>query len=86
MGNSQTDKTFDIVALGEPMVEFNQAPTDRRMYKQGFGGDTSNFAVAASRQGARVAYITKLGRDAFGESLLALWREEGVDAVGRGDR
>ncbi|MET1085437.1 MAG: sugar kinase [Burkholderiales bacterium] len=82
MGNSQTDKTFDIVALGEPMVEFNQVPTDHRMYKQGFGGDTSNFAVAASRQGARVAYITKLGRDAFGESLLALWREEGVDASG----
>ena len=83
MGDSQTaDKTFDIVALGEPMVEFNQMPSDPRMYKHGFGGDTSNFAVSASRQGARVAYITKLGKDAFGESLLALWREEGVDASG----
>jgi len=75
-------KSFDIVAMGEPMVEFNQLPTDHRMYRHGFGGDTSNFAVAAARQGARVAYITRIGRDAFGESLLGLWRDEGVDAAG----
>ncbi len=83
MSNSTTaDKTFDIIALGEPMIEFNQLPTDHRMYRQGYGGDTSNFAVAAARHGARVAYITRIGRDAFGEALLGLWREEGVDATG----
>jgi 2-dehydro-3-deoxygluconokinase len=82
MNSPSAGSTFDIVAMGEPMVEFNQLPADRRMYRHGFGGDTSNFAVAAARQGARVAYISRIGRDAFGESLLELWRAEGVDATG----
>jgi len=74
---------FDIVALGEPMIEFNQQDAANPLdYRRGFGGDTSNFAVSAARQGARVGYITRIGRDAFGEALLAMWREEGVDASG----
>ena len=32
---------FDIVALGEPLVELNQTHQDQRQYLQGFGGDTS---------------------------------------------
>ena len=40
----------DIVALGEPLIEFNQArPADPHTYLQGFGGDTSNMAIAAAR-------------------------------------
>lgn len=78
-------KPFDIVAIGEAMVEFNQTG-DRggRSYLQGFGGDTSNAVIAASRQGARCAYFTRLGDDDFGRMLLALWQREGVatDAVG----
>lgn len=71
---------FDIVALGEPMVEFNQTGEgDGRLYLQGFGGDTSNFAVAAARQGARVAYVSALGDDPYGRMLRALWDAEGVD-------
>jgi len=74
---------LDIVALGEPMIEFNQQDPARPLdYRLGFGGDTSNFAVSAARQGARVGYITRIGRDAFGEMLLALWREEGVETSG----
>ena len=45
--------TPDILAFGEPMVEFNQTGQGAgRLYLQGFGGDTSNFAIAAARQGA----------------------------------
>ena len=78
-----SDDMLDIVALGESMIEFNQQDAARPLdYRLGFGGDTSNFAVSAARQGARVGYITRVGRDAFGEMLLALWREEGVDASG----
>ncbi len=74
---------FDIIAIGEPLYEFNRQP-DRR-FLQGFGGDTSNVAIAASRLGARTAYATRLGRDMFGDALLELWAKEGVDAsaVGR---
>ncbi len=69
----------DIVALGEPMVEFNQTGEGAgRLYLQGFGGDTSNFAIAAARQGARVAYASALGDDPYGRLLRGLWDEEGV--------
>lgn len=69
----------DIVALGEPMVEFNQTEPQGRQYLQGFGGDSSNFAIAAARQGARVAYVSALGDDPYGAMLRALWDAEGVD-------
>jgi 2-dehydro-3-deoxygluconokinase len=73
-------RRLDVVALGEPMVEFNQTGDgDGRMYLQGFGGDTSNFAVAAARQGARVAYLSALGDDPYGRMLRAMWTAEGID-------
>jgi len=72
----------DIVSLGEPLYEFNQIPGEERKYMQGFGGDTSNAAIAAARQSAAVAYVTRLGDDEFGRQFLALWRAEGVDVSG----
>ena len=75
--------TLDILALGEAMIEFNQArPDDPRTYVQGFGGDTSNMAIAAARLGASAGYITRVGGDAFGRRLLALWRDERLDTRG----
>jgi 2-dehydro-3-deoxygluconokinase len=71
---------FDVVALGEPMVEFNQTRPGEPHYLQGFGGDTSNAAIAAARAGARTAYLTRLGDDSFGRALRDLWRQENVDA------
>lgn len=71
---------MDILAYGEPMVEFNQTGQgEGRLYLQGFGGDSSNFAIAAARQGARVGYWSALGDDANGRALRALWDAEGVD-------
>ena len=71
---------MDILAYGEPMVEFNQTSEGGgRLYLQGFGGDSSNFAIAAARQGARAGYWSALGDDANGRSLRALWDAEGVD-------
>lgn len=69
-----------IVALGEPMIEFNQTRAGETSYRQGFGGDTSNFVIAAARQGAACAYLSRLGDDDFGRMLRRLWQEEGVDA------
>lgn len=73
-------QNFDIVALGEAMVEFNQTGgPGGREYLQGFGGDSSNFAIAAARQGAKVAYLSALGDDPYGQMLRDLWGREGVD-------
>jgi 2-dehydro-3-deoxygluconokinase len=73
---------FDLVAIGEPMIEFNQTRPGEPHYLQGFGGDTSNMIVAAARSGARAAYISRLGDDAFGRMFRELWAAEGVDARG----
>lgn len=75
-------KSLDILALGEPLIEFNQRDPAQPLYHRGFGGDTSNAVIAASRQGARCGYITQLGDDSFGAELLALWQREGVDTRG----
>ncbi|MCD0495332.1 sugar kinase [Achromobacter sp. MY14] len=82
------DFDFDIVALGEPLVELNQTQKadqthkGQQQYLQGFGGDTSNAVIAAARQGARCAYLTRVGSDAFGAQFLDLWKTEGVDTSG----
>ena len=77
------EKNFDIVSLGEPMVEFNQTGQKQgRVFLQGFGGDTSNFSVSAARQGAKVSYLTALGEDPYGEMLKQMWRSDGIDIQG----
>ena len=57
---------LDIVAIGEPLFELNQGKGEE-VFRPGHGGDTSNCAIAAARQGARVAYVTAIGADQFGE-------------------
>jgi len=74
-----TQRVWDVVALGEAMVEFNQTRAGEPQYQQGFGGDTSNAIIAAARAGARTAYLTRLGADEFGHNLRALWAQEQVD-------
>jgi 2-dehydro-3-deoxygluconokinase len=73
----------EIIAIGEPMLEFNASEEgalfEVRQFLVGWGGDTSNFAIAASRAGSRVGYLTRLGDDEFGESFMRLWRREGID-------
>lgn len=74
-------RRYDILAMGEPMMEFAEVSrAGERLYLPGHGGDTSNAIIAAARQGARCAYFTALGADAFGADFLRLWAEEGVDA------
>lgn len=69
-----------VLCLGEPMLEFNQQPDGR--YLSGYGGDTSNCAIAAARQGAHTGYLTRIGRDPFGDQFMALWTREGIDTRG----
>ncbi len=70
---------LDLLCVGEPLVELNQARPEEPWVLLGFGGDTSNCAVAAARLGLKVGYLTRIGADAFGDFLLALWRREGID-------
>lgn len=71
---------LDLLAIGEPLMEFAEIERGgERLYLPGHGGDTSNFAVAAARSGAKVGFFSHLGEDAFGQGFLALWDREGID-------
>jgi len=68
---------IDILSLGEPLIEFNRQSDGK--WLQGFGGDVSNCAIAAARQGARAGMLAHLGQDRFGDGLMGLWGGEGLD-------
>jgi 2-dehydro-3-deoxygluconokinase len=71
---------FDLLAFGEPLMEFAEITRGgEKLYLPGHGGDTSNVAIAAARCGARVAFFSHLGDDAFGRGFLDLWDREGID-------
>jgi 2-dehydro-3-deoxygluconokinase len=76
-----SNKRFDLLTMGEGMVEFNQTVPGHPQYLQGFGGDTSNAAVAAARAGARCGYVSAVGDDAFGSLLKDLWHVAGIDTA-----
>ena len=73
------------------IVLFNY-PFDKRMADEGRAGEAYGEAVvyradgpsAAARQGARCAYVTRVGDDDFGRLCLDLWRDERVDVSGVG--
>ncbi|GAA0681616.1 2-dehydro-3-deoxygluconokinase [Dyella sp. SG562] len=68
-----------ILAFGEPLAEFNQTRPDSAAWQLGYGGDTSNFCIAAARQGAEAGYIGAVGEDRFGDGLRQLWEAEQVE-------
>lgn len=67
----------DIICLGEPLFEL--AHCEGRTWREGIGGDVSNVAIAAARQGARAGMISRLGDDSFGAAIRAQWDADGVD-------
>lgn len=50
-------------------------------FSVGPGGKGSNQAVAAARAGAKVSFISKLGRDTFGEMALKTYAQAGVTPI-----
>lgn len=76
-----TTRDIDLACFGEPLMELTRidGADGGQTYRPGYGGDTSNCAIAASRQGARSLYISAVGDDTFGRELRALWQRENVD-------
>src|SRR5260370_29172904 len=48
-------------------------------YRVDYGGKGSNQAVGCAGLGARVNFVARIGKDAFGEMALSLYRDEGID-------
>lgn len=76
MGSYVTDLAFrtdKLPAWGETYMGSG--------FRMGPGGKGSNQAVAAARAGAQVSFISKLGRDLFGDMARKTYRDEGIDTT-----
>ncbi|PNW73509.1 hypothetical protein CHLRE_13g561850v5 [Chlamydomonas reinhardtii] len=76
-----------VVCIGEALFDLiadqKGVPREKvRSWKPYAGGAPCNVAVACSRLGLEVAFVTALGADKQGDELLALCKERGVNVDG----
>ena len=72
---------FDVLSVGRVSVDLyamepNVGFDGQQSFRKSVGGSPTNVAVAAARLGHRVALVTKVGDDAFGDYVrerLASW-------------
>ena len=74
-------KKSDIVVIGECLIELtsNGSLAESSTLNKYFGGDTVTTAVAISRLGGNVAYVTKVGNDGFSEFIITSLQKENID-------
>jgi sugar/nucleoside kinase (ribokinase family) len=76
-------KTFDVLTVGEAMallVAQQPGPlAGVSHFVRSSAGAELNVATGLSRLGWKVAYVTRVGADPFGDYLLATLDKEGID-------
>ena len=75
-------KTFDVVALGELLIDFTENGTSGQgnpIYEANPGGAPCNVLAMLTKLGRKTAFIGKVGRDIFGNRLKAALEEVGID-------
>ena len=76
---------FDVLAIGELLIDFACLSTDGDGYPTMAahpGGAPANFLAALQKFGAKTAFISKVGDDAFGRMLTGTLEKAGIDARG----
>ena len=71
----------DIICIGESLIELSAYTglSQAETFTKYFGGDSITTAVAASRLGAEVGYITVIGNDYLKDFLFDVCESEGLD-------
>lgn len=75
-------KTFDVVALGELLIDFTENGTSGQgnpIYEANPGGAPCNVLSMLNKAGRKTAFIGKVGQDIFGTRLKATLEEVGID-------
>ncbi|MBP3771762.1 MAG: carbohydrate kinase [Treponema sp.] len=78
-------KKYDVVALGEILIDFTFAGTNadgKKLYEENPGGAPANCVSAVSKLGGKGAFIGMTGRDSFGEDVRKVLSEINVDTSG----
>ena len=76
---------FDVVALGELLIDFTCASKDEAGYPTlaaNPGGAPGNFLAALQAYGRSTAMLGKVGADAFGKLLVGTLERRGIDTRG----
>ena len=76
------NKTFDVVALGELLVDFTQnglSEQGNSLFEANPGGAPANVLAMLRKLSKRCAFIGKVGRDSFGDMLAKTVEEAGID-------
>lgn len=79
----EADRNLDVISMGRISVDFVPdtygSTTANHRYTKFLGGSPANTAVAMARQGIRVGYIGKVGRDILGDYLVSYMAGKGID-------
>ncbi len=70
---------MDFVMDARVMPEIGQTIINDGTYKYVPGGKGANSAIAVARLGGECSFCTALGNDPNGDTLLALYNNEGID-------
>ena len=76
------NKSFDVVALGELLVDFTQNGLSEQgnlLFEANPGGAPANVLAMLRKLGKRCAFVGKVGKDSFGDMLERTVREAGID-------
>ena len=79
------NKQFDVVALGELLVDFTQNGVSGQgnlLFEANPGGAPANVLAMLRKLGKRCAFIGKVGKDSFGDMLARTVEEAGIDIRG----
>ena len=75
-------KTFDVVALGELLIDFTEngvSGQGNTVYEANPGGAPCNVLAMLNKAGRKTAFIGKVGQDIFGNRLKATLDGVGID-------
>ena len=76
------NKKFDVVALGELLVDFTQNGRSEQgnlLFEANPGGAPANVLAMLRKLGKRCAFIGKVGKDSFGDMLARTVQDAGID-------
>ncbi len=78
-------KQFDVVALGELLIDFTQNGLSQQgnpLFEANPGGAPCNVLAMLQKLGRKTAFLGKVGADGFGDQLRQVAAEAGIDLRG----
>lgn len=76
---------YDVVAIGELLIDFAPGGTSAEgnaLFERNPGGAPGNVLAILAKLGRKTALISKVGEDQFGEFLISVIRNLGIETSG----